>query len=157
MANTVRYWDGTAWTEHRAPAGQAGSPTEAPAPVATPTPDKKPDNTTKGCLGCLGLVAVAVAFVFIASLIGSDDDDGGGEFGARGVCEQFVKERLKAPATADFSDTEATSNGGESRTVSGSVDSENGFGALIRNTYSCTVHHTTGDNWRLDDMQFSGN
>jgi hypothetical protein len=158
LVDTVRYWDGQAWTEHRAPAGQSNPPTEAPA-SADSTTEKKPDKTAQGCgLGCLGLIVV-FAIVWGLSSLGGDDggqDDGGGEFGARDVCEQFVEDRLKAPSTADFSDTSATETGSEAWTVQGSVDSENGFGAMIRNTYVCQVRHTSGDNWHLVDLSLSG-
>jgi hypothetical protein len=36
--------------------------------------------------------------------------------------------------------------------VVGSVDSENSFGAMIRNDYRCTVKFVGGDNWRLQDL-----
>lgn len=161
MADTVRYWDGSAWTDHRAPAGQEGSPAGVPTAQAAgeQSTEKKADPVAKGCgLGCVGLVVVLLIFVVIGALSGGDDDEpGGGEYGARDVCETFVKARLKSPSTADFSETSASKNAGGSWTVSGAVDSENGFGASIRNTYVCTVSPSGGDNWRLDDMQFSGN
>ncbi len=161
LTDTVRYWDGQKWTEHRAPAGETRPPGETAAPAASAPAAKKDDKTAQGCgLGCLGIIVVFAILWGLSSIGGGDGgggNDGGGEFGARDVCEQFVKDRLKSPATADFSDTDATSNGSEAWTVTGAVDSENGFGALIRNTYVCTVHHTSGDNWHLDDLQFSGN
>lgn len=120
---------------------------------------QKPNNEVVG-LSCLALVVLVIVLVLLGAYFGGgdeDDPDGGGEFGARDVCEQFVKDRLKSPSTADFSDTAASPNGLQSWTVLGAVDSENSFGAMIRNTYICTVHHTAGDNWALDDLQLSGN
>lgn len=106
-----------------------------------------------GCgIGCVSLVVIVALVALFSSLFGGDDeDDGGGEYGARDVCEQFVEARLKAPSTADFSDTSATEAGG-TWTVTGAVDSENGFGAMLRSTYVCKVTHTGGDDWSLVDI-----
>ena len=80
------------------------------------------------------------------------------EYGAQVACEDFVKDRLKSPGTADFSDTEREGSG-RTWTVRGSVDSQNSFGAVVRNTYTCKVHatDTKGETWKLDDLQTSGN
>lgn len=72
----------------------------------------------------------------------------GDKYGAIVVCEDFVEDRLKAPATADFSDEEATLLAG-SWTVTGNVDAENSFGAKIRESFSCVVKHTGDDNYTL--------
>lgn len=53
-----------------------------------------------------------------------------------------VKERLKAPATAIFSDIEmdsAAMNGFTWYYIEGAVDAENGFGALIRSRFKVTI------------------
>lgn len=70
----------------------------------------------------------------------------------RACTEQFIPTRLKAPATAKFTDVEIssdTSSVGETYTVTGSVDSQNGFGALIRSKFTCIVH-ANGDRWVLN-------
>lgn len=86
----------------------------------------------------------------------SSEPDAPDEYGARDVCEQFVEKRLKAPATAEFENT-ATTQAGDEWTVEGDVDAENGFGALIRNHYVCTVRPTdaAGANWELVDVEMS--
>lgn len=68
---------------------------------------------------------------------------------AERVCKGFVKERLKSPGSAEF-ETTATGKAG-SYTVVGTVDSENGFGALIRNDFTCSVK-LDGDTWHLKDL-----
>lgn len=144
-----RYWDGSRWSETPAP------PTP---PEATGGSEKKPDKVAAGCgIGCLAIVGVVVA-VFIYGMFTGDDegDDGGGEYGARDVCEQFIEKRLRSPGSAEFSQTEATDNG-TSWIVSGAVDSQNGFGALVRNRYDCEVRHVSGEDWRLVDLEMTGN
>lgn len=102
--------------------------------------------------------AAAMGVALAAAVAGcGDSDDGGGEYGARDVCQQFVEDRLKSPGSADFSDEDATENSNGSWTVTGVVDSDNSFGASIRNSYECTVRHSVGDNWKLVDLQTTSN
>jgi hypothetical protein len=58
---------------------------------------------------------------------------------ARSMCETFVKQRLKAPATARFSGESATAVSSNEYIVGGSVDAQNGFGALLRSTFVCDL------------------
>lgn len=78
-------------------------------------------------------------------------DNGGNEGTARIMCKNFVKDRLKSPSTAHFS---STSSSGESPdfSVQGNVDSENGFGAKIRNDYRCLVHYAGNNKWTLTEL-----
>lgn len=58
-------------------------------------------------------------------------------------CETMVRERLKAPATARFSDPHAGDAldelGGSNIVWRGHVDAENSFGANLRTPFVCTV------------------
>ena len=75
------------------------------------------------------------------------------------ICQQFVADTLKAPATARFEPTDtvmaAINPDKKYRHLSfvwdtmGYVDSQNSFGALIRSKYICTVQRTGPDDWRL--------
>ena len=99
----------------------------------------KPSNPVQGCLiGCGVLVLIPLVFVIIAvaSSDGSSSSNSG-QYEAIAQCEARIENLLKAPATADF-ETSATGSG-STWTVSGSVDAENSFGALIRSTFQCTV------------------
>lgn len=117
--------------------------------------------------GCLGVIALLVVIGAGMNLLGLTDDDesggsssnssaeetdtSGGEGMARVMCEKFVKERLKSPSSADFSET--TSSGAEPEyVVSGAVDSENELGAAIRNEYRCLVRYTGNDRWELTEL-----
>lgn len=71
---------------------------------------------------------------------------------AKAICEQFITPRLKAPATARFShmgDTEITRVQREPYRVSGWVDSQNSFSALLRSRYTCWVEYAGGNRWNL--------
>lgn len=56
-------------------------------------------------------------------------------------CQKEIRSRLKSPASAQFSGTR--SNGSVAKKsvtmIFGSVDSQNGFGAMLRSTYVCEV------------------
>jgi hypothetical protein len=75
------------------------------------------------------------------------------EMTAFDMCKQSVRAKLKAPSTAKFRDY----FGDQAPTISGSgdgpyniastVDSQNGFGAMIRSTFLCTAIDRGGDQW----------
>lgn len=93
------------------------------------------------------LVVAIVAFAFFAGR-----SDGTGETEAVTQCEGFADKRLKAPATAEYDLT--ASRAGEGWVIVGTVDSENGFGAKIRNAVRCEIHFA-GDAAYLDDIAIS--
>jgi len=75
---------------------------------------------------------------------------------AAATCEELVERQLKAPATAKFAparETVIANLGGGKYRVSGYVDSQNSFGALIRSRYSCAVTTTNGTNFVLDQLE----
>lgn len=58
------------------------------------------------------------------------------------VCENAVRDQLKSPATAQFTVTGKYVGGPDdnvSGTIEGTVDSQNGFGALVRSDWTCTI------------------
>ena len=79
------------------------------------------------------------------------------------VCKDYVRQTLKAPATADFPllDFSAYRRGGNHWTIKSYVDAQNGFGAQIRNHYSCDMQYSgTGDpldagSWKLLDLSLN--
>lgn len=79
------------------------------------------------------------------------------------MCEKFAKQRLKSPGSAKFSSDSETTVTTISGTapwkyqVVGHVDSQNSFGALVRNTYDCTAVTADGETWNLDNMTMSKN
>lgn len=78
----------------------------------------------------------------------------GSEAAAWTACERFVTERLKAPASAEFSgfDTEIDDLGDGHYIVSGYVDAENSLGATVRSNYVCEVEHETGITYDLINL-----
>ncbi|MDQ1206604.1 hypothetical protein [Microbacterium sp. SORGH_AS_0862] len=101
-------------------------------------PKKKQNSAAWGCFGCLGLVALFSAVIWGLASIGSGGDGYtmNNKFEAIAQCEAQIESQLKAPSTAKFN-SEATGSG--TWTVTGTVDAENSFGAMIRSSYQCTV------------------
>lgn len=91
--------------------------------------------------------------VFVLAVLGlafySSRDSGVGERQAVTQCEGFADKRLKAPASADYN--LAASETGDGWLVTGTVDSENSFGAKIRSSVRCVLHFE-GSTAYLDDI-----
>ncbi|MFJ4631575.1 hypothetical protein [Streptomyces sp. NPDC088847] len=111
-------------------------------------------TTTATALGLLLLTAGLTACSGGSSSTPSHTD-------AEVMCEKFVKNRLKSPGSArfpgvtdsDYAKTKVLSNAKPWKfTVTGVVDSQNGFGALVRSNYVCTVSTKNRTSWHLDDM-----
>ncbi|MFJ4987909.1 hypothetical protein ACIP9H_29410 [Streptomyces sp. NPDC088732] len=88
-------------------------------------------------------------------------DDKPDETSAAVMCEDFVKDRLKSPGSADFpgvwdEDYAKTTTLHSTKPwkfqVAGVVDSQNTFGAKVRSTYVCTISTKDNKTWQLDDM-----
>jgi hypothetical protein len=90
----------------------------------------------------------AVAALAVLALAGCGGS--GGEGGAYRACERAVESQLKSPSTADFSGATGSTitSSGDTYKVSGTVDSENGFGAMVRSGFSCELREVE-DNWEL--------
>jgi hypothetical protein len=82
-------------------------------------------------------------------------EPGHDEIDARAMCAEFVKDRLKSPSTAkfDYRSETAVHHGNGQYTVTGAVDAQNAFGAMIRAQYICELHYNSStDKWYLDDI-----
>ena len=133
-SNTMRYWNGSEWTEPPAKAKK------------TPSMPKKP--LSLGQMGCIGVIIVVLLVATVGAIIGNLKDAGdGSESTATVLCEQEVRSHLKAPSTAKFA--HSTASGAGPWKIRGSVDSENSFGAMLRADFTCTVTHTSGDEYRV--------
>ena len=72
------------------------------------------------------------------------------------MMQEFVKKNLKSPSTAQFPDyKEITINKNNFvYSVSGYVDAQNSFGAIMRTYYSGKIEQVSKDNWRGVDLNF---
>lgn len=68
-------------------------------------------------------------------------------------CQSFVKNRLKAPSTADFAFLDYSAKTLPNRTfqIKSYVDAQNSFGAKIRNYFLCEIQWSGADSARIDN------
>jgi hypothetical protein len=95
------------------------------------------------------LFSVITIAIFIFLAFGSGDSDGSSstehsKFLAYNYAEDFIEQRLKSPSTAEFpgvseKDRHITDLGGGEYQINSWVDSQNGFGAMIRTQWSCKI------------------
>lgn len=74
------------------------------------------------------------------------------------ACQELVSERLKSPATAQFPEPQVQERGaaGDAFLVTGEVDSQNGFGAMVRSSYSCELYTPDGgQSWKNNGVRVS--
>jgi hypothetical protein len=72
---------------------------------------------------------------------------------AQAVCVRALKSELTSPATAQFRTASRSDLGNGRFRVSGSVDAENSFGALLRQSYDCTVWFESADTYRIETLE----
>lgn len=105
------------------------------------------------------LISPAVVFALVLTAVRSDPSDSSKTAptleSAAGMCHEEVKKNLKAPGTAQFGTADfSTTVEGVPIRVSGWVDAQNSFGALVRNRYSCLAT-PSGSTWTISDVTFS--
>ncbi len=102
-------------------------------------PTEPAKKTGNGCL--LALVAVPVLLIGGCFALIHSGSDGPPDYSisAQIGCEDAVKEQLKSPSSAKFSDENSVGVEGStvSYRVTGSVDAENSFGASLRYRFVC--------------------
>lgn len=103
-------------------------------------------------IGCLIVIALIGGGCAALVAFGDSSDSA---VDAQTMCEEFVKDRLKSPGTAEFSGETAEPDPADERTytVTGAVDSQNTFGGVVRNNFTCTVRlRDDGDTWDLKSL-----
>lgn len=71
------------------------------------------------------------------------------------ICQDFVKDRLKSPSTAEFPSSRNVNifeTGTNKYMIKGYVDAQNSFGAQLRTQYECEVQ-LDGETWKLQHIQ----
>lgn len=77
------------------------------------------------------------------------------------VSQNYVRDVLKSPSTAEFPYGSATESLPNVYQVRSHVDSQNGFGAMIRSNYSMELKYNGGEpasrgSWELQSFIFDG-
>jgi hypothetical protein len=88
----------------------------------------------------IGVTILAIAGAANESAHPSQDPATVGSGGsATDACHAAVSSDLTAPATAHFHDEQSSDGAFGGVTITGEVDSENSFGALLTSSYTCDV------------------
>jgi hypothetical protein len=103
-----------------------------------------------GVMGCLGLALLILLLVVssrnLPTGMSLDDDD----IMAFVKAKRFVSVHLKAPGSAkfcDYSEARVIPAGGGEYIVMGHVDSQNGFGAMLRSKFAAKVRKLPNGDW----------
>jgi hypothetical protein len=120
----------------------------------------------KGCAGCAALI-VGSFFVLMIIVIATSQKSPEEKrkeqtkiagYNAASACQDWVRVRLKAPRTAEFQELREAqiewipNEGTGVFKVTSYVDSQNGFGAMLRMPYTCTAMTTDDKNFNLASL-----
>lgn len=139
------------------PQQRAAAPAAAHPPSTTPEQAKQ-QQAVKGCaLGCLGILGLGLVMGVCVTKTGKAPAEKADPITAYVMCKGFVENRLKAPATAEFSgygsSTVSRVSPNQFR-VAGTVDAQNSFGAKIRNRFSCDLSYDpASDKWTASAVE----
>jgi hypothetical protein len=103
-------------------------------------------------IGCLSFVAIIAVIAFLIWALFYPKGDKALSIDAYLTATTHIKKQLKSPATAEFpvyNEDFVTITGKDSVTVISYVDSQNGFGAIIRSNFIVKMHKK-GDDWYCD-------
>lgn len=109
-------------------------------------------------IGCLGVGAIALFAFFLVGVVCSTLDKTKPEDDPIRACVEAhaaVEARLKAPASATFSsciDGTARKQPDGTWGVGGYVDSQNSFGAMIRNRWVVKLRPKPSGDWEVQDI-----
>ncbi|MDJ0404008.1 hypothetical protein QNA23_10990 [Rhodococcus erythropolis] len=99
------------------------------------------------------VLAVAVVIIALLAIFGatsSTRDSANQSDTAVKACQDTVTDRLSAPSSAKFSDKYTVTDDAEGTwTVTGSVESQNALGVMLRADYSCNVRHEGGTKYSV--------
>jgi len=145
-----------------------------------PLKAKKEGKGSKGGrrqFGCGSLILVLIIMGAIGSILDPHGGTGGGGSGSDNsrssttdwrqednsimayiMMEDFVKDRLKSPSTAEFPgvwdgrNEHISKAGAQTYKINSYVDAQNSFGASIRTRFTGTIKQISKDRWQLQSL-----
>lgn len=129
----------------------AGRPENALPPASSGQVTSPKKRRTGLIVGLLATVLVVLAGGGVAAYVLTRGPDLKQQ--ATQACEDKLRGQLKSPATAQFSGTDASPSDatqaadGRGWYVTGNVDAQNSFGALIRSTWTCYAYQRGDKSW----------
>jgi hypothetical protein len=116
---------------------------------------KKATNARYGCGGCLGLIVLVGAILVLMPKTETRREDTD-DTAAYVMAKQFIRERLKAPGSAEFpsqvwneGEVHKTKLANGSYRVSAWVEAQNSFGAKLRSNWTCELKRESADSWQV--------
>ncbi len=146
--------DTTSQSSTKTPTSKSGPPSATGEPSSNTNhlhPNKK---VLFAGIGCLSLFSMCC----VCGMIGTIFDIGeGNEVAAKVRAEMFVTDQLKAPRTARFPSTTSyvARSFDDTWMVSGYVDAQNSYGAMIRSEWFVTLRYEGRDKWKLVSIEFT--
>jgi len=117
---------------------------------------RKAYQWTPGRLGCAGIAILVLALLVLSQFYDKETPSiEPTKYAAYVMCQEFVKDRLRAPATADFpvlSEARWSKSDGDRWRFEAHVDAQNAFGAVIRTRFHCVVKYAGENKWQLVEL-----
>jgi len=109
--------------------------------------------------GCLVVVIIFILIIFAIGHSESNSPDEKGTFEAWHMSQQFIKERLKSPTSAEFpaEATEVKEINKNHFWVKGYVDAKNSFGVPLRHNFTASLEYCGKSQWRCIDLNITEN
>jgi len=114
--------------------------------------------TAGGLIGAMVFLSASIGFAYVATQVAREPGTCGSEPMAFIMSQAPVSDMLKSPATAEFPSSNAPGVSIQriedcKFRVSAFVDSENGFGAMIRSPYTAElIHNKEGGGWAVTSL-----
>lgn len=104
-------------------------------------------------VGILAFICICCPLIYSSSNTVSKNINKPDARAATEICKDAVKDRLKSPSTAEFPNVLAKNVIDENTfSLDSYVDSENGFGAMLRANFHCKVKYLSKGKWELISM-----
>lgn len=109
----------------------------------------------KGCgIGCVSIFVIIIVMSIIGSFLPKSPESSANM--AYIQCQDFVKQDLKSPTSAKFTLDDFTSRkeSNDVYIINSYVDSQNSYGAIIRQNFICKIKLDNKDNGTLQELTF---
>lgn len=105
-------------------------------------------------VGTFLVILIAVIVIIATDVFFTPSEEKFDENNIKFIVKTEVEKKLKAPSTAEFSNLEVKINN-DTWTITGYVDSQNSFGAMIRNSFTVTIRDEGYPYYDVISIEFS--
>lgn len=107
----------------------------------------------------MACVSIFIAYIMITSVIGGPNTQTNDrKINSQVFAKEAIRKILKSPSTAKFSDVQAYELSDEKDVwaINGYVDSQNSFGAMMRNVWEVQIDYRNGKGGTIESVMFDG-